>query len=125
MMTSLSVLSVLLAAVLAATPAAAEGPVDINTADAATLERELDGIGPSKAQAIVEHREQHGAFRSADELGEVKGIGLATIEQNRDRITVGADAANATAPAAAPRAPAAPAAAPVATPAATAAGGSR
>ena len=125
MKTSLSVLSVLLAALLAATPAAAEGPVDINTADAATLERELDGIGPSKAQAIVEHREQHGAFRSADELGEVKGIGLATIEQNRDRITVGADAANATAPAAAPRAPAAPAAAPVATPAATAAGGSR
>ena len=125
MKTSLSVLSVLLAALLAATPAAAEGPVDINTADAATLERELDGIGPSKAQAIVEHREQHGAFRSADELGEVKGIGLATIEQNRDRITVGADAANATAPAAAPLAPAAPAAAPVATPAATAAGGSR
>ena len=125
MKTSLSVLSVLLAALLAATPAAAEGPVDINTADAATLERELDGIGPSKAQAIVEHREQHGAFRSADELGEVKGIGLATIEQNRDRITVGADAAHATAPAAAPLAPAAPAAAPVATPAATAAGGSR
>ena len=125
MKTSISVLSVLLAALLAATPAAAEGPVDINTADAATLERELDGIGPSKAQAIVEHREQHGAFRSADELGEVKGIGLATIEQNRDRITVGADAANATAPAAAPLAPAAPAAAPVATPAATAAGGSR
>ena len=125
MKTTISVLSALLGARLAATPAAAEGPVDINTADAATLERELDGIGPSKAQAIVEHREQHGAFRSADELGEVKGIGLATIEQNRDRITVGADAANATAPAAAPLAPAAPAAAPVATPAATAAGGSR
>ena len=94
MKTSLSVLSVLLAALFAA-PAAAEGPVDINTADAVTLERELDGIGPSKAQAIVAHREQHGAFRSADELGEVKGIGLATIEQNRERIVVGADAANA------------------------------
>ena len=120
MKTSLSVLSVLLAALLAAAPAAAEGPVDINTADAATLERELDGIGPSKAQAIVAHREQHGAFRSADELGEVKGIGLATIEQNRDRITVSADAANATAPAAAPVAPATPAA-----PAAAATGGSR
>ena len=110
MKTSLSVLSVLLAALFAA-PVAAEGPVDINTADAVTLERELDGIGPSKAQAIVAHREQHGAFRSADELGEVKGIGLATIEQNRERIVVGADAANATAPPAAPVAPTAPAAA--------------
>lgn len=101
MKTSVSILSVLLAALLAAPVAAAE-PVDINTADAATLASELDGIGPSKAEAIVAHRQQHGAFRSADELTEVKGIGLATIEANRDRITVGAGAADATAPAAAP-----------------------
>ena len=108
MKTSVSILTVLLAALFAAPVAAAE-TVDINTADAATLASELDGIGPSKAEAIVAHRQQHGAFRSADELTEVKGIGLATIEANRERITVGAGAAESTAPAAAPL-PAAPAA---------------
>jgi competence protein ComEA len=86
---SVSLLSLLLAALLAG-PAAAGEQVDINSADAATLDRVLDGVGPSKAEAIVAHREQHGAFRSIDELADVKGIGLATIEQNRDRITVGA-----------------------------------
>jgi len=44
------------------------GPVNINTADAATIAKELKGIGPAKARAIVEHRQQHGAFRSLDEL---------------------------------------------------------
>ena len=107
MKTRIPFLSILLAALLAA-PAVAAPSVDINTADAETLARELDGIGPSKAEAIVAHREQHGAFRSADELTEVKGIGLATIEQNRERIVVGEGAADAKAPAAAP-VPAAPA----------------
>jgi competence protein ComEA len=63
--------------------------VDINTADAATLERVLVNIGPSKAQAIVEHRRANGPFRSAEQLAEVKGIGLRTVELNRDRIVVG------------------------------------
>jgi len=80
--------SLFLSALLAGSAFAAE-TVDINTADAATLDRVLTGVGPSKAEAIVAHREQHGAFRSADELVEVKGIGLSTVEQNRDRITVG------------------------------------
>lgn len=94
--------SLLLAAFLAPAALAAE-KVDINTADAATLDRVLDGVGPSKAAAIVEHRKQHGAFRSADELAEVKGIGLALVEQNRDRITVGAS--RAPAPASQPATP--------------------
>lgn len=100
-----SILSaLLLSAFLAAgSAAAAEEKVDINTADAATLDRVLDGVGPSKAAAIIAHRQQHGAFRSADELAEVKGIGLALVEQNRDRITVGR--AEAKAPAAAPAQP--------------------
>jgi competence protein ComEA len=98
----------LLVILLLAGAARADDRIDINTADAATLDRVLDGVGPSKAEAIVAHRTAHGAFRSVDELTEVKGIGLATIEQNRDRITVGADAATATAPpAAVPAAPAA------------------
>jgi competence protein ComEA len=108
---SVSLLSLLLAALLAG-PAVAGEQVDINSADAATLDRVLDGVGPSKAEAIVAHREQHGAFRSIDELADVKGIGLATIEQNRDRITVGASDAGP-APAAPTTSAAAPAPAPV------------
>ncbi len=118
---SVSILSLLLAALLSGSCLAAD-QVDINTADAPTLERVLDGVGPSKAEAIVAHREKHGAFRSADELAEVKGIGLSTIEQNRDRITVGAGAANATAPDAAPT-PAPSVSAPSATVPAASAGG--
>src|SRR5574338_247477 len=63
--------------------------VNINTADAATLDRVLVGVGPSKADAIVAYRKQNGAFRSVEQLAAVKGIGLATVERNRDRILVG------------------------------------
>ncbi|WP_374603633.1 ComEA family DNA-binding protein [Arenimonas sp.] len=91
--------SLLLCAFLSGGALAAE-KVDINNADAATLDRVLDGVGPSKAEAIVSHRDKHGAFRSADELAEVKGIGLALVEANRDRIEVGAGKARAPAPAA-------------------------
>lgn len=67
--------------------------VNINNADAATINQGLLNIGPSKAAAIVAWRKQHGAFKTADQLAEVKGIGLKTIEKNRDRIVVGAVAA--------------------------------
>lgn len=65
------------------------GPVNINTADAKTLAKELDGIGESRAQAIVEYREQHGEFNIADDLKNVKGIGAQVLEQNRGNIKVG------------------------------------
>jgi competence protein ComEA len=64
------------------------GPVNINTADANTLARELDGIGPAKAQAIVEYREKNGAFKSAEDLLKVEGIGSKVLEQNRGNIRV-------------------------------------
>ncbi len=64
------------------------GPVDINKADAATIAKELQGIGLSRAQAIVEYRDKNGAFKSADELRKVKGIGARTIEQNRANIRI-------------------------------------
>jgi competence protein ComEA len=67
--------------------------VNINTADAATLDRVLVNVGPSKAEAIVAYRKANGAFRSAEQLASVKGIGLATIEKNRDRIVVAGGAA--------------------------------
>ena len=77
--------------------------VNINTADAATLDRVLVNVGPSKAEAIVAYRKQHGAFRSAEQLAQVDGIGLKTVEKNREMILVGGGAPVA-APAKAPMA---------------------
>ena len=95
-----------LSALLASSAFAAE-KVNINTADAGTLDRVLIGVGPSKAEAIVVYRKQNGAFRSADQLTGVKGIGLATVEKNRDRIMLGGVAStSAPAKAAAGKAPA-------------------
>ena len=62
------------------------GPVNVNTADASTLAQELDGIGPSKAQAIVEYRQKNGPFRAAEDLLKVQGIGERVLEQNRGNI---------------------------------------
>ncbi|MBK4991748.1 ComEA family DNA-binding protein [Pseudomonas sp. S60] len=62
--------------------------LDINKADAATLQKELNGIGKAKAEAIVAYREAHGPFTSVDELLEIKGIGNALLERNRDKVTV-------------------------------------
>ncbi len=66
--------------------------VNLNTADAATIDRVLLNVGPSKAQAIVDYRKEHGAFKSPEQLALVKGIGLKTVEKNRDRIVVGGSA---------------------------------
>jgi competence protein ComEA len=62
--------------------------VDLNTATPAELDA-LKGIGPAKAQAIVEYRRQHGPFRSVDELQNVPGIGPATLKDLRRDVTVG------------------------------------
>lgn len=113
----------LLALLLSGTALAGGERVNINTADAATLDRVLDGVGPSKAEAIIAYRKANGAFRSADQLASVKGIGLATVERNRDRIVV---AGGAVAPLAAARPGVAPAGGrPPAKPAARVAAGSR
>lgn len=69
-----------------ALPAFAATPVNINTADAATLAHSLDGIGLTKAQAIVAYREEHGPFKNVDDLTQVKGIGAATLQRNHDAI---------------------------------------
>ncbi|SEO69658.1 ComEA family DNA-binding protein [Aquisalimonas asiatica] len=67
------------------------GPVDLNTADAETLAAELDGVGESRAAAIVEYREANGGFDSVDALTNVQGVGAATLESNRERLTVDVD----------------------------------
>jgi competence protein ComEA len=88
--------------------------VNINSADAATLDRVLVNVGPSKAEAIVAYRKANGPFRSAEQLAQVQGIGLKTVEKNREMIVLGGAAAPAARPAAA-KAPAG-AKAPIAAP---------
>ena len=61
--------------------------VNLNTASAAELTL-LKGVGASKAEAIVRHREEHGPFANLEELAQVRGIGTATIEKNRQLATV-------------------------------------
>ena len=94
----------LLSLLLCAGAAMASEPVDINSADAAQLDKVLIGVGAAKAEAIIEYRKANGPFKSADELANVKGIGLKTVERNRDLIAVGAPA-RAAKPGAAPAKP--------------------
>jgi competence protein ComEA len=76
------------------TPAAASAPggdtggrVDLNTATVAQLDA-LPGVGPVLAQRIVDHRQQHGPFRSVEALRDVNGIGEARFADLRGRVTV-------------------------------------
>lgn len=62
--------------------------LDLNTADALTLQSTLTGIGKTKAEAIVAYRTEHGAFASVDELLEVNGIGKALLDRNRKKLIV-------------------------------------
>ena len=62
-------------------------PVDLNSATADQLDA-LPGVGPATAQAIIGHREQSGAFRSVEDLLDVRGIGEAKLESLRDLVTV-------------------------------------
>ncbi|MFI5834824.1 helix-hairpin-helix domain-containing protein [Micromonospora sp. NPDC051300] len=65
----------------------AAGPVNLNTATLAQLDA-LPGVGPVLAQRILDHREQHGGFRSVSDLRQVEGIGDARYEQLKDLVTV-------------------------------------
>ncbi len=61
--------------------------VDINSADAGILQT-LWNIGPSRAQAIVQYRQNHGPFQKPEDLVKVPGIGPKTLERNFDRLRV-------------------------------------
>lgn len=54
--------------------------IDLNTANQSDLES-LSGIGPSKAQAIIDYRKAHGGFETVDELVKVDGIGPGTLKR--------------------------------------------
>ena len=63
-------------------------PVDINQADAKTIAKELNGVGTARAEAIVAYRKQHGPFKQLEDLLQVKGIGAAILDKNRDAIVL-------------------------------------
>ena len=63
------------------------GKIDINTADAKLLET-LPGIGESRAEAIIRHRDEHGPFKRVDDIVAVPGIGASTLEGLRDLVEV-------------------------------------
>lgn len=62
--------------------------VDVNTADAATLDQVMSGIGAKKAEAIVKYRQEHGAFKSLQEIEKVPGIGAKIVENNKDKLII-------------------------------------
>jgi len=77
-----------LLACLLSFPVWAADSVNINTASAEEIAATLNGIGLSKAQEIVRYRKANGAFAHIDELVNVKGIGLKTVDQNRGKIVL-------------------------------------
>jgi len=64
------------------------GPVNINTANAKAISKNLKGVGLKKAQAIVVYRKKHGNFKTVESLSKVKGIGFKTVEKNRANISI-------------------------------------
>lgn len=63
-------------------------PVNVNTADAESLAKVMNGVGLKKAQAIVAYRNQYGPFRTLEEVAQVKGIGKKTVDKNMENLTV-------------------------------------
>ena len=63
-------------------------PVNINIADAEALAAAINGVGVKKARDIVSHRQKNGPFESVDELAQVSGIGMNTVDKSRDNLTV-------------------------------------
>jgi competence protein ComEA len=73
---------------------AAFAQININTATKEQLDG-LKGIGPTKAQAIIDHRTKNGPFKTVDDLEKVNGIGPGTMKDLRDKVTVAGGAAPA------------------------------
>ena len=82
------ILLTILAAAFALNMLAAHAAVDLNSATAADLQ-DVSGIGPKKAEAIVEYRKKNGQFKSVDDLDKVPGFGKSTVDKVRNDLTVG------------------------------------
>ena len=66
----------------------AAAPVNINTASAEEIAQALYGVGPHKAQAIVDYREKYGLFKSVQAVKKVRGMGQGIIDGNRGDIRI-------------------------------------
>jgi len=80
--------AIALCALCASAVWAGEALVNINTDTPEMLAEGLSGVGLAKAYRIVEHREAHGPFIAVDELLEVKCIGAAIVERNREKVVL-------------------------------------
>lgn len=87
----------LLALFIALAVPVANAALNLNTATKEELVA-LSGIGPSKAQVILDYRTQHGGFKSVDELKDVKGIGARRFEKLKAELTVAPLSAKTTRP---------------------------
>ncbi|HCC80499.1 MULTISPECIES: ComEA family DNA-binding protein [unclassified Methylophaga] len=81
------IISLLLAFSLSSFAAFAADKININTASADELQL-LNGVGPSTANAIVEYREQNGAFANVEDLANIKGIGEKKVANIAENVTV-------------------------------------
>jgi len=81
-------LLIALAFALTLASTAALAAINVNTASADEL-AQFDGVGPTKAAAIIDYREENGPFNSVDGLAQVSGIGDKTVAGLRDDATVG------------------------------------
>jgi len=66
-------------------------PININTADAEALASAINGVGIKKARDIVSYRQKNGPFETLDELTQVSGIGMQTVDRSRANLTVKSD----------------------------------
>lgn len=73
-------------AVMAVSVGALAGPVNVNSASASTLAKELSGVGEKRAAAIVAYRDENGEFEGLEDLEKVKGVGKAILSANADNI---------------------------------------
>lgn len=89
-----ALIAMILSLALVQTGLAQDMKVDINTASAEQLAEALDGVGPAKSEAIVAYREENGDFEHIDELVNVRGIGLRTVDQNRERVELDAESSS-------------------------------
>ncbi len=64
------------------------GKININTANAKILDKELKYVGETIAKRIVEYRKKHGNFTSIEELSNVRGIGKKVVEANKKNVVV-------------------------------------
>ena len=83
---SVKSLAALLATGLFSIWAWAAQPVNVNSASAEEIAESLKGVGLNKAEAIVSYRNENGSYKHVDELVNVKGIGIRTVDINREYI---------------------------------------